>query len=281
MAEVAVIGSSYIEESIICNSTIAAQKVNTSTISRYYSGNMRNIAINLANLGCRTSFCTKYGNDVDAVEMWGEVENLSIMQYAPTVAAQTPVFVSVHSRDGKLAFSQDMTFFEFNTNDSIPSIAYERAKYVVTDIRNPEVLFKLIQQSATKWIVTGHIPDKNILPLLDGVILTYDEALMLGAPAEFDRVCYRLCNLGLNWVIIHMENQGIYLYQNYTSSFFESLKPPHGYPNGCFSAFVSGIVYSLAQQHDLKQATELASTIERITFAVESPTTSEIKQYQK
>jgi|GEM_PF-4183675 len=273
MPEIAIIGSSYIEEAIFCSSAIAAKKLNPSTIKRYSSGDMRNIAVNLARLGCHTLFCTKFGNDMEAVKMWGEADRLNIIQFGPTINKPSPIVVSIYNYGDTLRFAQDRASFEFYPEDFIPSLAFGHLDYAVTDVQNDIVLENMVRKNPTpKWVVVNRIPEKQVLPLIEGVVLTYEDALQLGNPASFDRICYRLCSLGLKWIIIHMENQGIYLYQDQDSTYFNSRRDRNGYANGCLSAFTSGLLYSLSLNNPFRQALSFASEVERITFQVSSPT---------
>ena len=273
MPEIAVIGSSYIEEAIFCSSVIASRKINPSTIKRYSSGDMRNIAINLARLDCHTVFCTKFGSDMEAVKMWGEADRLNIIQFGPTINRPSPVAVSVYNFGETLHFAQDRSAFEFTPDDFIPSLAFNHLDYAVTDVRDDIVVENMIRKSnGPRWVLLNRIPEKRLLPLLDGIILTYDEAIQLGNPASFDRICYRLCSLGLKWVIIHMENQGIYLYQNEDSAFFGTKRARNGYANGCLSAFTAGLLYSLANNNPMRHALSFAAEIERITYQIDTPT---------
>ena len=85
MAEISVIGSAWIEECIHCVKPTIHTGTNLSTITRYYSGDMYNIAYTMSQFNIPTSFCTKYGNDLDSAQLWNQLNEKNIMLYGPTV----------------------------------------------------------------------------------------------------------------------------------------------------------------------------------------------------
>ncbi|MDD6468221.1 MAG: carbohydrate kinase family protein [Erysipelotrichaceae bacterium] len=282
MSTVSVIGSSWIEESIIANTDITASKNTPSSIYQYFSGDMRNVAYTLAQLGCNTSFCTKYGNDDDTTKMWNELNDLDIMQYGPTIPYKLPRLVSVTSKQKTLKFYEGSEDFSFQTDDLYPHASFETSDYVITDITDNQVLELLVRKSLkTKWVITRFVPNKNILSHVEGIILKYEDALQLGKPMDFDRICYRLCELGAKWIIITMGSQGIYTYRNRMSNYFEGFPTDHGYQNGCYSGFVAGFIYGLMEYYDFPKAIHFGNQVANAINKVPESTRKDINEFIK
>ena len=279
MAEISVIGSAWLEEYIHCiDSSIHVGK-NSATISKYYSGDMYNVAYNLAVLDTQTSLCIKYGNDFESAQLWNQLNDLNIMLYGPTVSHKLPTLVNISSNNRLLQFWEGNDAFQFELDDLYPHTAFSKSDYVVTDIKDNKVLELLISKSPkTKWIISHHVPSKEILEHVEGIVLTYEDALKLGKATDLDRICYRLCALGAKWVIINMGKQGIYSYSSKRPMNYQCLFKEEGYDSGCYSAFISGLVFGLATYHDLHKGIDYGIKVSAAIYDVLESTRTDLKE---
>lgn len=279
MSTISVIGSSWMEESVISTSDISSSGNNPAQIFKYASGDMHNIAYSLAELGCHISFCTKYGNDFDTANMWNALNSLDIMQYGPTLPEKIPHLVSVTSKNKTLSFYEGSDEFKFKIDDLYPHASFENSEYAITDIDDNNVLELLVSKSPkTNWILSRFVPNKNVLSCIEGIILKYEDALVLGKPMDFDRICYRLCELGAKWVVITMGTQGIYTYRNKVSHNYEGFHLDNAYSSGCYSGFVAGFIYGLSEYYDFSKAIQFGINVAQAIHEVPEATRTDLYQ---
>lgn len=279
MAEISVIGSAWIEEAVNCKDSSIRTGKNGATISRFYSGDMRNVAHTLSQLDIHTSLCMKYGSDLESAQLWNQLNSLNIMLYGPTIDAKLPTLVSVTSNQRTLNFWDGDDSFKFLKDDLYPHAAFANSDYVVTDIQDNEVLELLIMKSPnTKWVLSRFVPNKNILSNIEGIILTYEDALQLGKATDFDRICYRLCSLGVKWIVITMGKQGYYAYSFRKPLNYHCLYKGEGYESGCYSGFIAGLLYGLATYHDFPKAVTYGCKVSAAIHEVVEATRDDIKE---
>ena len=278
MAEISVIGSAWLEECIHCKAPSIHTGKNQASITRYFSGDMYNVAYNLALLDTQTSLCMKYGNDLESAELWNKLNSLNVMLYGPTVTEKLPTLVTVSSNSRTLKFWDDNDAFAFDIDDLYPHTAFAKSDFVVTDIRDNKILELLVNKSPkTKWVISRHVPTKEIMEHVEGIILTYEDALKLGKATDFDRICYRLCALGAKWVIIYMGKQGIYSYSAKKPLNYQCLFQGDGFDSGCYSGFISGFLYGLSTYYDLHKGIEYGNKTAAAIYNVVESTRDDLK----
>ena len=268
MLQIALIGSSHKEETLLLSTALHTGRRNQVKIRSSYGGTIRNVAHNLGLMKLAPNFCTKLGNDDDSVQLWNQLNNLGVLMFGPTVDLPTPKKVTILPPDGQpTVFWDRPDDFTFQPDDLLPHAVFAQADLCLTDIKNDLVLSQLTKKSPhTKWILSHHIPDKNILVDIYGLVLNYEDALTLGNPSEFERICYRLCEFGPKFVIINLNFQGIYLYSNHNGMHYPTRYQESGYYNGCYSAFLSGFVAGLACQTSTEIATGLGLDAAALTY---------------
>lgn len=279
MAEISIIGSAWIEECIHCVKPTIHTGTNLSTITRYYSGDMYNIAYTMSQFNVPTSFCTKYGNDLDSAQLWNQLNEKNVMLYGPTVTEKMQNQVIIHSDNRVLTFWEGNEAFKFDVDGLYPHTAFAKSDYVVTDVTDDKVLELLFKKSpTTKWIVSRHVPSKELFEHVEGLILTYEDALKLGKATDFDRICYRLCELGAKWIIIYMGKQGIYAYSFKKPLNYQSLFKDKGFDSGCYSGFISGLLYGLTTYHDFHKAVTIGTKVSACIYEVPESTRDDIQE---
>ena len=279
MAEIAVIGSCWMEETIRFNKAMQYPDVESCQYLTFSSGDMRNVAHNLALLDADCIFCTKYGNDIDAVNMWNELNDLNVILLGPTVNEPTQRMINLYNDKQKKALLSDVHTFDFMPSDLIPYPAFASCEYGVTDIKNFEVLDTLFTKAPkTKWILSRTIPSKSILSRAEGLILTYRDIIALGTEKDFNRICYRFCAMGAKWVIVHMGAQGVFVYHNGEGTQFPSLYELNGYESGCYSAFVAGLTACLSKYQPLIASVRFAQEAEAYVYQVPTAINENIKE---
>ena len=268
MKKITCIGSSHYEEDVILEENFDNGTRNEGQVYSGYGGTMRNVAHNLALMGLPVSLCTKLGNDMDGVNIWNQLHDLGVSVSGPTVDLPTPKKISIFPKDGKqtIFWDKPKDFF-FHYGDVLPISVLEESDYCVTDMRSNELLLDLIDQTPhAKWVVSHYVPNKEVLSHLHGIVINYADALKLGKPSDFERICYRLCLLGLKFVVINMNFQGAYVYTNNQGKHYPTKCHGDGYFNGCYSAFLSGFVAGLSLDTNLETATKIALSAQGLTY---------------
>ncbi len=268
MKRIACIGTCHLEQDIFTDASAEKGERILSKIVTGYGGTMRNTAQNLALIGFPVTYATKLGNDMDSVNIWNDCNALGIDVLGPTVDLPTPKKTVWIPKDGKTTVFWDKPDdFLFRAGDDIPHPAINQCDIAVTDVRDNAALLKMLEKSPhPRWIVSHYVPDKEILSHVWGLVINYEDALSLGKPADFERICYRLCAFGPEWIVINMNFQGVYLYTKQTGTNFLTKCQGEGYINGCYSAFLSGLVASLAVTDDIEKAVLVGLTAQGLTY---------------
>lgn len=270
MQSIALIGTSHLEEDILLP-TFAVEKRNAGKIRISYGGTMRNCAHSLALMGFPVSFMTKLGNDMDGIQIWSQLNGMNVHMFGPTIDLPTPKKTVLYPDNENVTVIWDRPeAFFFHPGDSIPAALFNRAGISVTDIQDNEVLRDLtLRTPDTHWIISHFVPDREVLKRTYGLVIRYGDALSLGKPSDFERICYRLCALGPRFVVISMNSQGVYVYSGQRGRHFPSKWGPAGCRNGVYSAFLSGLVAGLALNAPLDTCADIATTAEALTYQCE------------
>lgn len=273
MSEIAVIGSSWMEEFIELTDAPTPQGEQPCRIHLYPAGDMRTTAHTLGLLHASCTFCTKYGNDMDAVQIWNDLNDLQVMLFGPTLNQPTPRRIIINSHTNRKVLVHQAPEFTFTADDLMPHPAISACEYAITDLADPRVVKQMIEKSPqVKWIISRNIPDRTVMTSCEGLILTLDDISKLGPAKEFDRICYRFCALGCRWVIIYLNDKGVYVYRQGHGTPYSSKRHGEGYENGCYSAFMAGLLSALAKHQPLEPSVLFGLVADAAVYQCEGST---------
>ncbi|MBQ2478018.1 MAG: carbohydrate kinase family protein [Erysipelotrichales bacterium] len=274
MKKIACIGSCHTEQDIFTDAEAEKGGRILSKIVTGYGGTLRNTALNLSRIGFPVVYCAKLGNDVDSVNIWNDLMASGVEVIGPAVDLPTPKKTVWIPKDGKsTVFWDKPEEFSFHAEDDLPYETLNECDICVTDVRDNAALLKFFEEVPhPKWILSHYIPEKEVLSHVYGLVINYEDALSLGKPADFERICYRLCSFGPKWIVINMNFQGAYLYTGQNGVNFPTKCQGDGYLNGCYSAFLSGLTASLAICPDIEKALPVALTAQGLTYKCDSLT---------
>jgi pseudouridine kinase len=267
MTEIIVIGGANLD---IKAKSLLSNHLGTSNPGRVETspgGVGRNIAHNLARLGCRVGLITVIGADHQGSVVLKDTQaaGVDISRIAQTAPA-TGTYIAILNPDGELVTAlNDMRAADAISPELVEGFRSDiiAAKFVVADCNLPlDTLLAVAEIARDKLLVEPVSVPKSakLLALLEaGHIFmaspNIDQIESLTGTRDIDRGCEALHQLGLRSVVVHAGSAGAYVS---SATGIEHLPvQPHGAVvdvTGAGDAAVAGLMYGLLRGDDLRAA---------------------------
>lgn len=242
MKELAIIGTSMIDQVFTANNPLQFNQCNKGSMSISVGGSMCNIARNCALLDFPVHFYTILGNDGFAQLIRNTLTIPQITLHETTIDAPSPLFafLSDHNQHMKLStISPDYLYqAPFAVNEA----------YVLTDNE------KLLPLS-NKVIFSGSIPDTPLH--LHGLIINREEALSIDA--DLEKVIIEL-KKRCDWVIITCDKDGV-LYALDSIKKQPACTNKAGYSLGCGDTFAAAFMTAYLNDFDFDDCIHYAQQV--------------------
>lgn len=260
MKNIVLIGTSM-HDHIFLGKDVKVGQCNKGSIVKCFGGSMHNIAFNLGCLDTFPIFFTKLGND----EVSGQIQDSLTVQGVEVhpfyVDKPTPIFQSILGLDKPFFLSTITPDFYFNNTDTINYSVFIDS-IGTTDCTNEEFLEKLfVNTPSTRWILSGFIPNANLLNYVEGIVLNEDEYIE-------DENYF---NSNLQWIILTRNSRGARLLRKESTTDFPTKSIETTYTLGAGDAFMSAILFGLSKNKTIEDSIQLAHKAAEIILQTPSP----------
>ncbi|WP_232696889.1 carbohydrate kinase [Brevibacillus daliensis] len=295
-ASITCIGGANLDRKAHSKERVVLHSSNPVTLTQSCGGVGRNIAENVARLGCPTSLITSVGEDKEGEWVLSETRRhgVNVSQVWKLPAEQTGTYTALLDVDGEMFVSlANMDIYEKVTVEMIAEkwthIASSEIVLLDTNLSKDVISYVMdrcneegislyvdpVSSAKAKKLpeslqgITTILPNLEEAELLSGMKITDLEDVPLA--------CERIRARGVTNVIVTMGEQGIYLS---TPGHEEHLLP---YPvevidvTGAGDAFASGLLYGVLQGESLLDACRLGLAASALTLVSESSVSPELQ----
>lgn len=269
MEQVALIGTVMLDMILQARNGLEFDRCNKVDCTRSPGGSMHNVAWHCGLLDMETHFVGKFGRDEIGLELYGGLQKNNVFVYGPTLNLDTPVFFSVQSEEKQMMLSSIRQEFLFDDDQDIPYCIVQDCAWGVTDQIDSNFLLKLCTKAKkTQWIFSGQVPDSSVLPYFTGIIVNRREMGDYAQNQSVQKACQELLALGIQWIILTLDEEGAVLYEKSSTRYFPALgQGVHSL--GCGDGFLSGLLYGLT--HHGQVATSIAYAMKAAAILLSEP----------
>ena len=247
-------------------------------------GVARNIAHNLATLGCNTTLLTVIGNDSNAETILSATKTAGVnTSQIIRVNAPTGIYLALLDDSGELVTAaSDMTCLEALSKEKIKnkSDLIKQNTYIIADCNLlEETLAEIATQAAERMIVepVSVSKCKKLLTLLQNHAIflatpNLDQIEALTGSRNPETAAKQLHKLGLRNVVIHAGSEGAYASDGQNFTHIPSSATKIIDVTGAGDAATAGLIFGLTQNLPLAQAAEIGQEIAAKVIASRSST---------
>lgn len=242
MKELAIIGTSMIDQVFTANQPLQFNQCNKGSMSISVGGSMCNIARNCALLDFSVHFYTILGNDDFAQLIRNTLTKPEITLHETLINIPSPLFAFLSDHKQHMKLSTISPAFLFQSPFTVDQ------PYVLTDNEN-------ILPMSNKVIFSGSVP--NSQSLLHGLIINREEALSVDT--DLEKAIIEL-KKRFEWVIITCDKDGVLYYLD------QIKKQPActnklGYSLGCGDTFTAGFMTAYLNDFDFDECIHYAQRV--------------------
>jgi pseudouridine kinase len=282
------IGGANLDRKARAKQKVRLHSSNPVTITESCGGVARNIAENLARLGCQTSLISCVGDDKEGNWLLQETKKhgVDVSQVWALPAQRTGTYTALLDIDGEMVVSlANMDIYDQLTPqmfaDKWSHIAASQAVFLDTNV--PEdclayIIARCREENIPLYLdPVSSAKAKKLPEWLDGVeaiLPNREEAELLAdmsitSMSDCAEACRKIRQRGVKHVIVTLGELGVYCSSDETS---EHLPP---YPTqvtdvtGAGDAFASGLLYGIVREEPLLQACRLGLAASALTLQTE------------
>lgn len=296
--EVIVIGGANIDVKARPSHVMKSATSNPGSITISIGGVARNIAHNLALLGCRTALATRLGMDDEGDRLWQETSGAGVdLSMTMRSSSPTGIYCAVLDLEGELAIAvNSMAIMEELSPAEVSRFAsrLRAASFLVADCNLPQETLNWLADFAADTrqrlvIEAVSVPKtEKILALLQSgrqlYAVTpnlYQSRAMTGIRIEQQSDAFeaarRISGMGVDMVVITLGEQGVYVHSLDESAHV----PPHpgGGPvdvTGAGDAMTAGLIFGLLHGFAPLAAARLGQAAARLTISSPSSVSQEM-----
>lgn len=259
MKKVAVLGTSCLDRVIMPRLTPNFQFEKTTQVTETdsFGGSMHNIAYHLALLGANVTFYTKIGDDALSSQLVEEMKEANVNVVAKVVQGPCPVFTCLQDASQKIYLSSVSEDYFYHGQDQLEPKAFEDIAYGITDNNQDDFFLHLMAISPkTKWVMNARKIPLEWFKYLDGYILNREEMTNydFGKLGDVEAFASHCLGLGLNWLIVTLDKDGLAYFDETGGLYFQSLAIGSGVSLGCGDAFSAGLMYARSMDLSMQEA---------------------------
>ncbi|MDR3703632.1 MAG: carbohydrate kinase family protein [Candidatus Sulfopaludibacter sp.] len=279
MPTIACIGGAHLDRHGLLRAPMVPGTSNPGTVSTGLGGVARNVAQNLAHLGCRVLLCSRVGDDEAGRRVLAQPLDTSLITVSPVCA--TASYTAILEPSGELvAGLADMDVYDELTPDLLaPAIPRLReAGLWFLDANLPAATIAWLLEEAEVPVAVDAISvakSRRLLALLPRIGYLFCNLAQAGAlggctlagPRE---AAEALAGLGAQSGIVSAGGRGIAVYERAGISVMPALPATPRDVTGAGDALVAGTLYGLSRQCDLRAAARLGLAAAAIAVESES-----------
>lgn len=296
---IACIGGANLDRKARGKQQVRLHSSNPVTITESCGGVARNIAENLARLGCKSSLFTCVGEDKEGEWILQETRNhgVDISQVWRLPTQRTGTYTALLDRDGEMVVSlANMDIYDALTPDMYADkwshIVAAQAIFLDTNVP-ADCLSYIIERCREESMPLFVDPvssakAKKLPQRLDGVeaiLPNREEAELLAgmsisSPAECAEACRKIRERGVKHVIVTMGEQGVYYQAEDASEHFSPYPTEVVDVTGAGDAFASGLLYGIVNGGSFERACRLGLAASALTLKTEQSVSPLLKSEQ-
>lgn len=257
MKKIVIIGGTNIDLLAHSDQDIQLTDSNPGTLIKSYGGVARNIAENLARLGCEPTLITVLGKDAfDFLDFANEI-HLNVIYQEVDI---TPTYLAVHNHDGQLMVSiaamKAMDKFQPSflkkhhqviiDADIIildANLPVETIEYLFTNYKKPFYVDLISSAKAKKFY--------NYIPFIDTIKINALEGKEITGHSDPHQIGQVLLNKGIRSVYLTVGKDGAYHFTLDQVSYYQKpLHKPIKNDTGAGDAFYAGVIYAEIMGYD-------------------------------
>ena len=280
---VTVIGGTNVDLSATLLDAFIAADSNPGKVDIGYGGVARNIAHNLALLGCRVQLLTAFGSDLFGKLLADHCKQQGIdIRLAEHVESErTGTYLCINNHAGEMiAAVADTEVISIITPEWLEKRAGDinQSDYVIADTNISENAIRHLMDTTTVPLLIDGVSStkahrvvnaltKAKLPYLHSLKLNLKEAVAVTGEPSYALAAQRLIDLGVAHVYITLGSEGVYC-RNAAEEWLYPALPITEVANttGAGDAFLAGVVYALAKGLSFPQTAQYGLMAARATL---------------
>ncbi len=277
MPTIACIGGAHIDRHGVLNAPMVPATSNPGTVRTGLGGVARNVAQNLAHLGCRVLLCSRVGDDDSGRQVLSQPLDTSLITVSS--ACPTASYTAILEPSGELVIGlADMDVYDELTPAMLaPAIPRLRdAGLWFLDANLPAATIAWLLDAAGVPVAVDTISvakSRRLIPLLPRIAYLFCNLAQAGALAGCafagpEEAARALAGLGATNGIVSAGAGGIAVYEPAGIALMPALPAAPRDVTGAGDALVAGTLYGLSQHRDLRSAARLG--LAAAAIAVES-----------
>ncbi|UJF32980.1 carbohydrate kinase [Paenibacillus hexagrammi] len=295
------IGGANLDNKAASKAPIRLASSNPVTVTESCGGVARNIAENLAGLGCRSALITAVGDDKAGTWVLGETSHrgVDISQSIVIPGAHTGTYTALLDASGEmfLAFANMDIYDAFGPellNEKWPHIA--ASKLVIADTNLPQAsLDMLVKRCGAEGVLLFLDPvssekAKKLPHDLTGITAIFpnlEEAYELAGrastgeeadPAVITELAEAIRRRGVQHVFITLGKQGVLYQDEHGSTFVPPLPTDVVEVTGAGDAFVAGVAYGILHDHSYLNSCKLGTAAAHLTLQTNESASSRLTE---
>jgi len=275
--EIACVGGAHVDRHGMLRGPLVLGTSNPGTVHSDLGGVARNVAQNLARLGCRVVLCSRVGNDEAGRQVLGQPLDTSLITISD--ASPTASYTAILESSGELVIGlADMDVYDEVTPailaPALPRLREAELWFVDANLPGETIAWLLRE---APWMVAvdaiSVAKSRRLTPLLAGIRYLFCNTAQAGSMAD-DRfgsavdAARALMAMGAASGIVTAGASGIAVYESGEVAPMPALKAVPRDVTGAGDALVAGTLYGLSNGHNLRTAARLG--LAAAAIAVES-----------
>jgi pseudouridine kinase len=283
---IACIGGAHLDRRAILRAPLVLGTSNPGTVYTDFGGVARNVAQNLACLGCRVLLCSRVGDDEAGRHVRAQPLDTSLVTVSDT--CPTASYAAILENTGELIMGlADMDIYDEVTPailaPALPRLREAALWFIDANLSGDTIDWLLVAAGQIPVAVDAISVAKShrLRPLLPRIRYFFCNLAQAGAIAAVgftdpSEAAQSLRCLGAVAGIVSAGQQGIAVYDATAISTMSALPAVSRDVTGAGDALVSGTLYGLAQRLDLRSAARLGLAAAAITVESANSTASHL-----
>lgn len=295
MEKIVLIGGNTIDYIATSKNKLIKKTSNIGSLSISLGGVMRNISVNLANLGMKCYFFTCIGSDLYGKMMNDDLNRHNIEVLSPKIdnfnnASYICINDSNHDIEDAIIDNEimkELTFDFLLDNKNV----FDKSSYLVMDtnldeaeidnifneFKNKKIIVEAISRSKVNRI-KAHLKDIYLLKcnIFEARTLLIDET------SSGEILLDKFISLGVRNLILSQGGDSILYLENFKKGEVKIVKEENIVnTTGCGDALLAGIIYKIVNNFSFEEAIKFGREMARLTLHSDSATSEKVKELVK
>jgi len=289
---ISVVGGANLDLSATLQNTFIAADSNPGHVDVGYGGVGRNIAHNLALMGCHVQLLTIFGGDLfgGLLRDYCTGQGIDLRLSDKVQNERSGVYLCINNHGGEMiAAVADTDIIHHITPEWLEKRSGEinQSDFVVADTNLSEDALRYLMETCTVPLLIDGVSStkahrivnalkKSKQPYLHTLKLNLKEAIAVTQAAAYPEAAQRLLDMGVEHVYITMSGEGVYCRNAAEEWLFPILPGEIVNTTGAGDAFLAGVVYAHAKGMPFPQTAQYGLMAARATLMSEKAVNPDI-----